>query len=709
MPGFQNSADSTDIDLGRLFASIGRHWLRILLGSLLFAAAAFLFVWTATPQYRAETRLLIESRESVFTRPEASGSNEQPLLDEEGVTSQVEVILSTDNLRRVAEKLDLASEPEFGADDPNRLTQLLVLAGLVSDPAQMPVDERVMRKLRENLSVYRVEKSRVIVIEFTSNTPRLAAAVPNALADEFVAGSQAVKRDSNVSATDWLAPEIADLTQRVKEAEAKVAEYRARHGLIVGENNTVLSTQQLSELSSELSRVRANRATAEANLDSVRKALDSGSTLDALPEVVASPLIQSLRERLAQTRAQIADLSITLLPNHPRIRALNAQLANLERQIRAEAGNVLKGLTNTVETERAREQQLVADLNRLKAESGRAGEQEVDLRALEREAAAQRDLLQSYMTRYREASSRQDRNYVPADARIFSRATEPAEPYYPRKLPIIGAAFGAGLLVMSILTLLGELFSGRAMVPAGGARLEPVNEIETLEAAKPAAPLVLPVAQEKLVPPTPVLADKSKDREMGIAGVARHLIERGSGRALFISPEGDEAAASSVMVAREIADAGLRVLLIDLTTNSVAGKPMLDGRPLPGITDLLAGAAQFTDVIHVDLYSDAHVIPSGTSEPERAMQGIDRLPMVLDALDTAYSIVIVECGPVRAESIRRLAGAGCELFVSAIDVHDSAVTSATEALEVQGYRDVTLVTPVGHIAPPPPMPGLDAA
>lgn len=697
MPGFQNNADNADIDLGRLFASLGRHWLRILLGALLFVAAAYLFVWTATPQYRGETRLLIETRESVFTRPDASAENERPLLDEEGVTSQVEVILSADNLRRVAEKLDLASNPEFGGvGEPGRVREFLILTGLVTDPAQMPVDERVMKKLRENLSVYRVERSRVIVIEFTSPDARLAAEIPNALADEFVAGSQAAKRDSNLDATGWLAPEIADLTERVKQAEAKVAEYRAKSGLVMGQNNTVLSTQQLSELSSELSRVRANRATAEGNLESVRKALDSGATLDALPEIVASPLIQTLRDRLAQTRAQIADLSITLLPNHPRIRALNAQLSNLERQIRAEANNVLKGLTTTVETERAREQQLVADLNRLKVESGRAGEQEVDLRALEREAAAQRDLLQSYMTRYREASSRQDRNYVPADARIFSRATVPSEPYYPQKLPILGASFGAGLLVMSILTLLGELFSGRATVTSSGARLEPAQ----------AAPVVLQetVEPEPETPPAapPVAVVAAQGRETGIAGAARQLIERGSGRALFVSPEGDEAAASSVAVAREIADEGVRVLLIDLTTSGVAAKPMLDGRASPGITDLLAGTAQFTDVIHADLYSDAHVIPAGTADAEVALRGIDRLPMILDALDSAYAIVIVECGPARADSIRRLVGEGCELFVSVIDRDDSAVTEATDALEAEGYRDVTIVTPVLYSTPTEP-------
>ncbi|RUV98749.1 hypothetical protein EOA46_34020, partial [Mesorhizobium sp. M1A.F.Ca.IN.022.05.2.1] len=44
------------------------------------------------------------------------------------------------------------------------------------------------------------------------------------------------------------------------------------------------------------------------------------------------------------------------------------------------------------------------------------------------------------------------------------------------------------------------------------------------------------------------------------------------------------------------------------------------------ITNLLASEAQFSDVIHPDLYSDAHVIPVGTADPIRAMRAADRRP-----------------------------------------------------------------------------------
>ena len=494
MSGVQSTASDIDVDLGRLFASLARRWKRIVFVALAVTALALVLAWLATPEYKAETRILIETRESVFTRPDSNGENERPILDEEGVTSQVEVILSTDLLKQVAKKLDLSRLPEFDeAADMSLFSRLLVIAGLKNDPNEIPPEERVLKTFREKLVVYRVEKSRVIVIEMSSEDPKLAAEIPNALADAYIAVQGAAKRQSNSDATDWLEPEIANLSKRVKEAEGRVANFRAQSDLLIGQNNSVLSTQQLSELSTELSRVRANRGAAEANAQSVRAVLESGASLDALPDVLSSTLIQRLRERQVQLKADIADLSTTLLDNHPRIRALRSQLADLDRQIRHEAENVLKGLASEAKTAQLREKQLVADLNTLKAESARAGEEEVELRALEREANAQRELLESYLTRYREASSRSDGNYLPADARIFSRAVAPSEPYFPKVLPIAGAAFVASLLVMAIVTLLQELFSGRAMRPAAGAWLQPDEQIAVAddEAAETA------VAEEK--------------------------------------------------------------------------------------------------------------------------------------------------------------------------------------------------------------------
>lgn len=729
MSGVQSTTGDVDVDLGQLFSSLLRNWVRLVVVAVVVTALAFVFASMATRYYKAETRLLIETRESVFTRPDGNTETDRSNLDEEGVTSQVELVGSTDILKQVAKKLDLASRPEFDpAARMSTLSRLLVLVGLKSDPNELPPEERVLKAFRENLNVYRVEKSRVIVIQFSSQDPKLAADVPNAIADVYMEFQRGAKLESNTEATDWLKPEIADLTKRVKDAEGKVAAFRAESDLLVGQNNSVLSTQQLSELSSELSRVRANRSAAEANAQGVRQALKQGGSIDAMPEVLSSGLIQRLRERQVQLRNDIAELSTTLLPNHPRIKALNSQLADLNAQIRSQAEKVLTGLVNEASTASLREQQLVADLNTLKVESARASEQEVELRALEREAAAQRALLESYLTRYREATSRQDRNYLPVDARVFSRANVPSEPYFPKVVPIVGAAFVGSLLLMAIVTLLQELFSGRAMRPAAGSRVVPVAQVAM--PARRAASLpdeALPQAwhsEEETVEAlahhdlgeVPAYANDQAEPVaataghvgIGIESAAEKLITSGAARAIFVSPEGDEAAATAVLVAREVADVGLRVLLLDLTASGAASRPMLDGGRYPGITNLLAAEAQFTDVIRADHYSDCDVMPIGTADPARAMRAADRLPIIMQSLTTAYDLVVVECGPADADEIHRLVGDGTEVLVSFLE-HDEQVADAAAGLRAGGYEDVILVTPIGHDLPTTPQPTRSAA
>jgi len=227
----------------------------------------------------------------------------------------------------------------------------------------------------------------------------------------------------------------------------------------------LLATQQLSEVSSELSRVKAERLSAEAKIDSIRAAIEDGGSIDVIPEVISSPLIQRLREREVTTKAEISELSATLLPNHPQIKSLRSQLPEIESQIRQAANNILTSLENNVNLSRKQEQALLQDVNRLKAEASRVNEAEVELRALEREAASLRERLESYLGRFNEAQSRQASGYVPSEARIIERAVLPPEHYFPKVLPFTLA----GMVAMMILSMVGylaiELLSGRAFKP----------------------------------------------------------------------------------------------------------------------------------------------------------------------------------------------------------------------------------------------------
>ncbi len=679
-----------DIDVASLFAGLWRNKFKILFLSLLFTALAAAAVLYVSPKYMSEARILIETRESVYTRPNTGNIDEQrPVLDAEGIASQVELLGSTDVLSKVADDLKLATKPEF---DPANASLTDKIMAVIGRAPELGLKDALIAKMRERLKIYRVESSRVIVVSFSSKDPNLAAAVPQAIANTYLATQQAAKLQTDTSATDWLEPVIKDLSVKVKDAEAKVAAYRSQNDILDGQNNSVLATQQLSELSSEMTRVKATRANAEAKAQSVRALLDSGASIDAVPEILASGLMQRLREQQVNMKSQLAELSITLMDNHPRIKGLRSQLNDLEGQIRNEANKVLRSLETEAKTAGLREKELAVNLSGLKAESSRVGDDEVGLRALEREATAQRDLLESYMTRYREAASRKDSNYQVPDARIFAQAEVPSEPYFPKFIPTVSAAFAGSLIILSVITLLKELFSGRALRQAAPMPAPTPVQFEPQIAANDRQPTV-----QQAAPVAPVVEDTGPeiDHELTIASVAARLVDEGHTCAVIVSPEGDEASASSVLLTRELADQGLKVVLLDLTANSAAGRPMIDGLALPGITNLLSGAATFAGIIHNDVYSTAHVVPTGTADPAKAAKSVERLPMVINALISAYDMVLVECGPSTVAGIKRLVVPGSTLLVSIVDPeHKAALTTMTELI-AGGYEDLILVTPVG--------------
>src|SRR5438093_13622281 len=80
---------------------------------------------------------------------------------------------------------------------------------------------------------------------------------------------------------------------------------------------------------------------------------------------------------------------------------------------------------------------LRGSVEQLKKQAASTNGQDVQLRAFEREAKAQRELLESYLAKYREASARENIEAAPTDGRIISRATVSNTPAYPKNLPIV--------------------------------------------------------------------------------------------------------------------------------------------------------------------------------------------------------------------------------------------------------------------------------
>ncbi len=678
----------------------------VVVTTLLFTLLGLLFITLATPQYTAASRVLVQYEDTPYTRAGIAQAPAQvPQLNEQDVRSQVEIIRSNDLALKVLRKLNLIGTPEF---DPLRrglgpLSRLKIMLGFRADPRRMTPEQRALVEWHRRLKVYPLPKTRVIVIQFSSSSPQTAARVANALAEFYVEQTRANQLARTGEARKWLKEQIEKLRRKVVEAEKAVEAYRARAGLFKG-TQAKLYNQQLSELSAQLVRAEAERSSAEARAKAIRELLKKGD-VEKSAEVLRSPLIQRLREQQVQLKRQLAELSTTYLDNHPRVRAVKKALADLKRQINAEARKIAESLEQTARIAAAREAELRKRLAKLKGQVSTAQQDEVKLRELEREAKAQRSLLESFLARYTDAATRQDGQALPRMARIIGRALPPAAPSFPRKGPIMLLAVLAGLILGLGLAFVLEVMAAvreveeKAVAPASAA---PGGAAPAMSPAAPVPPGPMPgaVTAQPMVQPasSPYPPPHPQANMAGVSGAAAQpqvspqqqagtiATNAGSASATPASPPGatttaaappptglpemaaavsrrvaewheaantqlvaitsllespGEANAQVIAAARDLA-ARYRVALLHVDPESV-----LPGQPhAPGLFELLRGSASFADVVRVDpLQARLHLVAAGNTQALPG-DGFDSLKMrqLLQALRENYEIVLLNEG-----------------------------------------------------------------
>uniref|UniRef100_Q07MQ2 Lipopolysaccharide biosynthesis n=1 Tax=Rhodopseudomonas palustris (strain BisA53) TaxID=316055 RepID=Q07MQ2_RHOP5 len=702
-----------DLDVRAIFAVMGRKKHLIIAPTLLALVVSLALVNMITPRYKSEARILIDGRENVFLRPTGERNEERNTVDPEAVTSQVQLLQSRELAREIIKQNKLGERPEF---DPvlsglSPLKSLLALIGIGRDPFSMTPEERVLDAYYDRLTAYAVDKSRVMVVEFQSRDPELAARVANSIADGYLVLQQGARQEQARSAGQWLSGEIEDLRKKVAEAESRAEDFRSKSSLFIGTNNTSLSNQQMGELNTQLNNARALKSDAENRARLIREMLQSGKPIEA-SEVLNSELIRRLAEQRVTLRAQLAEQSSTLLDGHPRIKELKAQLNDLDRQLREEASKLSRSLDNDARIAGGRVESLNASLDQLKRQASSNNGQDVQLRALEREAKAQRDLLESYLAKFREATTRENIDAAPADGRIISRAIVSNTPAYPKKLPIVLIATLATLLVTAGGIAAGELlritapvaapraasFSAAAMSSQPAPRIEPIAPAITPIAAPPIAPTpAAPVAATEAPSIAAMISDTHPELGTGLTeleSLAAELRAAGEGaRKLTVlgSGENDSVTMTALTLAR-LMSRSAKVVLIDLSATSPALNAVSSDPAAPGLADLMLGEASFGQVITKDRLSQLHLVTAGKAGADRALLASPRLNLALDALLRVYDHVLLDAGTASDLPAELLTAQARAIVVPDPAMDSRARIQMGEQLAAVGFAKVTMLS-----------------
>jgi polysaccharide biosynthesis transport protein len=662
-----------ELNLRELWRALKRRRLVLLATIVVIVGGAFGYVSRQTPLYSGEALIHIQNRDAKVVKIDAVVDDMS--ADPATIESEISYLTSRGFLRRNVEELNLVGDPEFNPallkdkTEPSFLETINPLQyipqewlalfrgsqtdqadalAVAPDPAAVQLN-KVIDRFAGRLTVAQVGRSYVISLSFLSENPHKAADIANKLAEEYLVTQLEAKYNAAQRATEWLSKRIDELRGQVLEAEAKIVEYRTKNNLVEASSESNPITLQFFQLNTQLALAQAQRAEAEARLSQAKSLLNSPDGVSAAALVLSSPLMTGLRDQETQLMRQLSEMGTIYGENHPQMVNTRAAIQSVRDKMKDEVLRIIQDDENEVAVARAREQQLNTSMAKLQGDAARVDLAGVELRDLTREADTNRELFQTFLTRFREIVEQQ--GLAEADAKILSAADVPIAPASPKTTLITLIAFAASLILGVLLVFVAERWDSDygfrsadeiqaalgvralALVPDLSRRETQGNPAEDYILQKPNSAYAEALQRIRTSlfltdgdhPPKTILVTSS------------------------VPLEGKSTIAASL--ARQSARSGLKVILIDADLrrprlHEVIGLPNQNG-----LSEVLTGRANPEAAIKRDEKSGLDFLPAGVgvvSPPDLFRSST--MKILLEEMAAYYDLVIIDTPPVAAVS-----------------------------------------------------------
>jgi polysaccharide biosynthesis transport protein len=634
------------LDLREIFSMLRRRKGVILGCAVVIMGLATMYVYQLTPRYKAEASLMLQDQ-SLRARDiqnVLSGLQDSTSV----VATQVEVLRSPTIAERVATKLHLESVPEFNpslrpASDfalPTRLTrQVLSWVGLApSESASIqPIPKAISPvELASRVTASNDGISYIMKVGATSESPVLAAQIANAYVDAYLTDQLEAKFDATRRASAWLNDHLTELREKVLASERAVQLFKEQNNLST--TGTSVTSQQLSELNSQLIIAAADRAQKESAYRELQNLVKVPGALEASRGMAAAPLVEKLREQQAELLRKQAELATRYKPEHPTMINLKAQIEDIQRKIAQEANNAVRSLGDEVTAARAKEASLRTTLASLTHSTTEQDKAQVQLDELQREAQANKALYEDFLGRFKQTSVQQD--VQQADARVVATAVPPIAPSFPNKSLYLNIAFAVSLFVgILVAFVLEQLDNGFRTSD----QIEKTLGLPTLgmvpNLARGRKPHDIVVAEPVALYSEAIRSVRTALRYSDVDDPPKVVLVTSS-----LPAEGKTVFATSL--ARSVARSGSRALLIDCDLRRPGISKLLRPAQDRGLVNIFDDKVAAETLIQVDEGSGMHFIPAagGTANPQDLL-GSQHMRSFLDQMRSKYDLIVLDSPP----------------------------------------------------------------
>src|SRR5262245_27858372 len=389
----------------KYYALLVRRRLRLILGVVSGCVLAALFLNIVTePVYRASTRIEVRKEPDRSPLTGEAIANYGWNSDNVALYTAAELLTNRALLRDVVEALrasgNLVTEPPRRGAMRNRMGRMLGRVPGVSDVANAgetnpaPLSEEDVNRdidwLLEITHVKPINDTRLVQIQADHWVPRIAQAIADTLAQQFVVYEDRKRAAGDLSRLEYLNRQLKDLRGEIEDRE-RVLYSSHELGLNGLDSKLKQLTETTGHMNEEYVKAKSDRLACEARIKLVNKALrDSLMSWDELP--VQNETVQGLWRELLQTRTELARAREVYRGRHPKLMILASQLQSLQDNIRAELHKAVGALESEYAMLKGREEGLKGSMQQtddeLRAVDDRAGK----FTALESELKSKREV-----------------------------------------------------------------------------------------------------------------------------------------------------------------------------------------------------------------------------------------------------------------------------------------------------------------------------
>jgi len=666
-PGQRTYSAANILDLPTLL-KILYHWRWLILGALALGfGAAVIVTLLTTPVYRAWVTLEVNPP-TVDVSDEQSKETQTYQDPYDVIATQVGLLTSKVVAERTAQELNLGNNPEFVAQNGDASARLKSAAGAVHLGLKADVPK----------------EGQLIKFSFDSTSPQLAATIANGVADSFINSSLQRRYEASAYARKFLERQIAKTRTDLERSERSLVAYAQAQGIIntavgadgkpAGGDGGSLQGESLISLNKALADATARRVAAEG---AYRGALATGPTA----EVTAST--QALRQQRAVLEADYQQKRTFMKPDHPDMQSLQAQIAELDKQIARESSQMSSSRNNSLlqdyRAASSAERALQGKVTGLKGDVLDLRGRSIQYTILQREVDTNRSLYDALLQRYKEIGVAG--GIGSSLVSIVDRADVPVSPYKPN------------LLMNLLLGLVGGLLAGIGAAVS----LEFINDtIKTREDVRNKLGLAClgavpkTSARDAFVEDLKNPASVVSEAYSAVVAALRFSTESGMPKTILVTSTqpGEGKSSSALALAQNFARREKKVLLVDSDLRKPAFKAASDKI---GLTKLLTNDDERIENHVVETQHDnLRLLPSGPIPPNPAdLLSTGRMRAILTEAAGLFDVIVIDGPPTLGLADAPLLASAANHVMFVVESGKTRTRAAIEALnriEATGAR-----------------------